>query len=89
MTASAILNVGDSTQIVFSGVDIIGTPPIRLTFDNVVVDPTTYSYEATKKTLTVAVTTAMTAKPGHKEMTLSDSNDSARKLKTKECSIAI
>jgi hypothetical protein len=73
VTASAILNVGDSTQIIFSGVDIIGTKPLRLVFDNVVVDPSTYSYDIPKKALTVAITTSMTSKPGHKEMTLSDS----------------
>jgi hypothetical protein len=73
ITASSILNVGDSTQIVFSGVDIPGTPtpaPV-LVFDGTVVNSTTYKYEAAKKTLTVAITTIMTSKPGHKEMTLS------------------
>lgn len=71
----AILNVGDSTQIVFSGVDPVlnSVPPVTLTFDNVAVDGRTYKYEAAKKTLTVEITTAMTSKPGHKEMTLTGS----------------
>jgi hypothetical protein len=73
ITASAILNVGDSTQIVFSGVDISITPvpALNLTFDGAAVPLATYKYDASKKTLTVSITTAMTAKPGHKEMTLS------------------
>ncbi|MFZ0320003.1 MAG: hypothetical protein WAL56_12845 [Candidatus Sulfotelmatobacter sp.] len=73
ITASAILNVGDSTQLVFSGVDISITPlpALSLTFDGATVPLGTYKYDASKKTVTVSITTAMTAKPGHKEMTLS------------------
>jgi hypothetical protein len=70
VTASAILNAGDSTQIVFNGLDPVLGPPLALTFDNVVIDPRTYKYEGSKKSLTVEITAAMTSKPGHKEMTL-------------------
>jgi hypothetical protein len=73
ITASAILNVGDSTQLVFNDVDVTGAPPasLGLTFDNVPIPGTAFKYDSEKKTLTVAITTAMTTKPGHKEMTLS------------------
>jgi hypothetical protein len=71
ITASSILNVGDSMQLVFNDVDIMGAPvaSLSLAFDNVAI-PGLVNYNAEKKTVTVAVTTAMTAKPGHKEMTL-------------------
>jgi hypothetical protein len=72
VTASAILNVGDSTQLVFSGVELSGNPQ-SLLFDNVALEPSTYKYDSSKKTLTVEITTAITSKPGHKEMTLTDS----------------
>ena len=71
VTASAILNVGDSTQITFSGVELSGTPTL-LTFDNVPLTAGTFTYAIDKKTLTVLITTSMTAKPGHKEFTVTD-----------------
>lgn len=74
VTASAILNEGDSTQLIFSGVDNTLIAPLTLVFDNAAIVPTTYQYDRSKKTLTVAITTLMTSKPGHKEMTLSDSS---------------
>jgi hypothetical protein len=73
ITASSILNVGDSTQLVFSDVDVAGAPltSLSLVFDGVPISAIGgYSYEAQAKKLTVAITTTMTAKPGHKEMTL-------------------
>jgi hypothetical protein len=72
ITASSILNVGDSTQLVFNDVDVMGAPAtsLGLVFDNVAIPGTAFKYDAEKKTVTVAVTTAMTTKPGHKEMTL-------------------
>jgi hypothetical protein len=71
VTASAILNVGDSTQIAFSGVDLSNNPS-TVTFDNVPLPSGTFSYAADKKTLTVLITSSMTAKPGHKELTVTD-----------------
>jgi hypothetical protein len=70
ITASAILNVGDSMLLTFSEVDVKGTPKanLSLSFDGLTVPGS--DYDAEKKTLAVPITTAMTAKPGHKEMTL-------------------
>jgi hypothetical protein len=70
ITASAILNMGDSAQIVFSGVEMEGTHPTA-TFDGLPVS-TFLKYDKAKKTLTALITTSMTSKPGHKELTLTD-----------------
>ena len=72
VTASTILNVGDSMQLTFNNVDVPGTPTPLLTvmFDGAPVALDAKAYDKAKKTLTVQITTAMTSKPGHKEMTL-------------------
>lgn len=73
ITAASILNVGDSVQLVFNGVELTGSTPRSVLFDNMALDPNTYKYDKTKKTLTALITTAMTSKPGHKELTVTDS----------------
>jgi hypothetical protein len=69
VTANTILNAGDSTEVDFSGVNVLTdspSTPITFTFDDQLVVNPLFSYDATKKTLKFMVTTPMTAKPGHK-----------------------
>jgi hypothetical protein len=71
--ASGVLNAGDSTQIEFSGVNALpnsAMTPITFTYDNILVPNALFSYDATKKTLKLMITTTMTAKPGHKEIVM-------------------
>jgi len=73
VAASTILNAGDSTEVDFSGVEVLAnsvTTPITFTYDNALVPNALFSYDATKKTLRLMITTAMTAKPGHKEVVM-------------------
>ena len=70
ISASAILNVSDSMQAVFSGVDLVGSNP-TLAFDGKTIT-NDHKYEKDKKQLTVLITSDMTSKPGHKELTLTD-----------------
>jgi len=73
VTASGVLNAGDSTEISFSGVDVLpnsAVTPITFAYDNVLVPNALFSYDATKKTLKLMITTTMTAKPGHKEVVM-------------------
>ncbi|HMH12108.1 MAG TPA: hypothetical protein VK578_03280 [Edaphobacter sp.] len=42
-------------------------------FEQSVLDPTTYKYDASKQMLTVSITSALTAKAGHKHLLLTDS----------------
>jgi len=72
ITASAVLTVGDSQQLVFSNVEMFGVLPTA-TFDNALLAAGSYSYDGAKKTLTALITSAMTAKTGHKSITLTDS----------------
>ena len=73
VTASAILNAGDSTQITFSGVDVLqNSAQTRMTFffNDGLLPNALFSYDPTKKTLKFFITSDMTAKPGHKEIIL-------------------
>jgi Chitobiase/beta-hexosaminidase C-terminal domain len=71
VTASEILNTGDSTQITFSGVNVLNDKTkMTFSFDNALISNPIFSYDATKKTLKFFITTAMTSKPGHKEIIL-------------------
>jgi len=66
VVASTVLNVGDSTQLEFSGVDALPNSPITFTFDGTVLANPLFSYDASKKTLKLLITTTITSKPGHK-----------------------
>ncbi len=71
IAASGILNAGDSTELVFSGVDVLAnsaTTPITFTFDNVMLANALFNYDTIAKTLKLMITTTMTLKPGHKEV---------------------
>ena len=57
-------------QAVFSGVDLVGSNP-TLAFDGKTIT-NDHKYEKDKKQLTVLITSDMTSKPGHKELTLTD-----------------
>lgn len=72
VTASEILNVGDSTQLTFNGVALAGTVQ-SLMFESMVFSNTAYKYDGTKQTLTVQIPSALTAKAGHKELIVADS----------------
>jgi len=54
---------------IFQGLDRL-TPII--TFDNIPLAAGSYKHDAAKKTLTALITSATTAKPGHKQLTLTD-----------------
>ncbi len=71
-TASAVLSVSDSRQITFSNVEMYGDKPTA-TFDNAPLLDGSYKYDRAKKELKVNITSAMTAKVGNKELTLTDS----------------
>jgi len=72
VTASAILNVGDSTQISFSGVVLAGQVQ-SLMYESTVFPTTSYKYDSTKQSLSVQIPSALTSKAGHKELILTDS----------------
>jgi hypothetical protein len=73
VTASTILNESDSTEVTFSNIQPLDTAqPITFTYDgNVVTNPApVFKYDPAAGTVKILITTAMTAKPGHKELLL-------------------
>lgn len=75
VTASAVLNESDSTEITFSNVQVIASSaqyPITFTWDgNVLTTPApVFKYDPAGQTVKILITSAMTAKPGHKELLL-------------------
>jgi hypothetical protein len=73
VTASAILNESDSTEITFSNIQPLDTAqPITFTYDgNVLTNPApVFKYNPAAQTVKILITSAMTAKPGHKELLL-------------------
>jgi hypothetical protein len=75
VTASAILNQSDSTEITFGNVQVLAnspTLPITFTFDgNVLTSPSpVFKYDPAAQTVKILITSSMTAKPGHKELLL-------------------
>ena len=71
VTASDVLNVGDSRQIVFSNVSLSGQP-LNLMFDGQVLPKETWSYSLSSQKMTVLISTMITKEPGHKEILASD-----------------
>ncbi len=73
VTASAILNESDSTEITFSNINIQPTTasnPITFLFDGQPVQNAVFKYDPVGMTMKVLITSVMTAKPGHKELLL-------------------
>ncbi len=71
--ASTILNVSDSTEVEFSGVNVLPDSPnsrISFLYNDQLVPNALFSYDAIKKVLKLMITSDMTAKPGHKEIVL-------------------
>jgi hypothetical protein len=68
VTASAILNQSDSTEVTLSNVQISPILPITFTYDGVPLTTSPiFKYDAAAMTLKILITSNMTAKPGHKE----------------------
>src|SRR5580658_2613822 len=66
-------NESDSTEVTFSNIQPLDTAqPITFTYDgNVVTNPApVFKYDPAAGTVKILITTAMTAKPGHKELLL-------------------
>jgi Fn3 associated len=73
VTASTILNQSDSTEVTFRNVQVLpnsATLPITFTFDGAVLPAPIFKYDPVAMTVTILITSAMTAKPGHKELLL-------------------
>jgi hypothetical protein len=73
VTASAILNESDSTEITFSNIQIQPSTPanqVTFLFDGAPVQNAVFKYDPVGMTMKVLITSVMTAKPGHKELLL-------------------
>jgi len=73
VAASAILNESDSTEIIFSNIQIQPNSPsfpISFLFDGQLVVSPVFKYDPVGMTMKVLITSSMTAKPGHKELLL-------------------
>jgi len=71
VTASTILNESDSTEVTFSNVQVLPNSaalPITFAFDGTVLPAPIFKYDSVAMTVKILITSAMTAKPGHKEL---------------------